>query len=67
MPALQYVYRQLETEPWREEAHRLVIKLLTLDGQRSAAGSSRGFASNSTMSVTCPYDYTFISFRERGE
>jgi DNA-binding SARP family transcriptional activator len=35
--ALQYVYRQLEMEPWREEAHRQAMKLLALDGQRSAA------------------------------
>jgi len=35
--ARQYVYRQLEMEPWREEAHRLAMKLLAIDGQRSAA------------------------------
>src|SRR5206468_12839890 len=35
--ALPYVYRQLEMEPWREEAHRQAMKLLALDGQRSAA------------------------------
>ena len=35
--ALRYVYRQLELEPWREEAHRLAMRLLALDGQRIAA------------------------------
>src|SRR5205823_7130761 len=35
--ALQYSYRQLELEPWREEAHRQVMRLLALSGQRSAA------------------------------
>src|SRR5262245_13775078 len=35
--ALPYVYRQLAMEPWREEAHRQAMRLLALDGQRSAA------------------------------
>lgn len=35
--ALQYVYHQLEMEPWREEAHRQAMKLLTRQGERSAA------------------------------
>jgi predicted ATPase len=35
--ALEYAYRQLESEPWREEAHRQVMKLLALTRQRSAA------------------------------
>src|SRR5436190_5480495 len=35
--ALQYCYRQLELEPWSEEAHRRVMGLLALSGQRSAA------------------------------
>src|SRR5256885_1694173 len=35
--AIQYGYRQLELEPWREEAHRQVMRLLALSGQRSAA------------------------------
>src|SRR5205814_4672824 len=35
--ALQYAYRQLELEPWREEAHRQVIRLLALTGQLTAA------------------------------
>jgi predicted ATPase/DNA-binding SARP family transcriptional activator len=35
--ALEYAYRQLEFEPWREQAHRQVMKLLALTGQRSAA------------------------------
>ena len=29
--------RQVEMEPWREEAHRQLMRLLALDGQRSAA------------------------------
>jgi DNA-binding SARP family transcriptional activator len=32
-----YVRRQLALEPWREEAHRQLMCLLALDGQRSAA------------------------------
>jgi DNA-binding SARP family transcriptional activator len=32
-----YVRRQLALEPWREEAHRRLMHLLALDGQRSAA------------------------------
>jgi predicted ATPase/DNA-binding SARP family transcriptional activator/Flp pilus assembly protein TadD len=35
--ARQYARRQVELEPWREEAHRQVMRLLALDGQRSAA------------------------------
>jgi predicted ATPase/DNA-binding SARP family transcriptional activator/Tfp pilus assembly protein PilF len=35
--ARQYAWRQVELEPWREEAHRHLMRLLTLDGQRSAA------------------------------
>jgi predicted ATPase len=35
--ARQYAWRQVELEPWREEAHRHLMQLLTLDGQRSAA------------------------------
>jgi predicted ATPase/DNA-binding SARP family transcriptional activator len=31
------VRRQLELEPWQEEAHRQLMRLLTLSGQRSAA------------------------------
>ncbi len=29
--------RQLELDPWREEAHRQMMRVLALDGQRSAA------------------------------
>ncbi len=36
-PALSYARRQLELEPWQEEAHQQVMRLLALDGQRSAA------------------------------
>ncbi len=35
--ALQYAWRQVELEPWRERAHRQLMRLLTLTGQRSAA------------------------------
>lgn len=32
-----YASRQLELDPWREEAHSQMMRLLALDGQRSAA------------------------------
>lgn len=35
--ARQYAWRQVELEPWREEAHRQLMRLLALDGQRSTA------------------------------
>lgn len=35
--ARRYAWRQVELEPWREEAHRHLMWLLALDGQRSAA------------------------------
>ncbi len=35
--AREYARRQVALEPWREEAHRQLMRLLTLDGQRSAA------------------------------
>jgi len=35
--AHQYAWRQVEMEPWREEAHRQLMRLLALSGQRSAA------------------------------
>jgi DNA-binding SARP family transcriptional activator/predicted ATPase len=35
--ALEYAWRQVELEPWREEAHQQVMRLLALAGQRSAA------------------------------
>lgn len=35
--ALRYAERQIALEPWREEAHRQVIRLLAITGQRSAA------------------------------
>ncbi|MDY6876581.1 MAG: tetratricopeptide repeat protein [Chloroflexota bacterium] len=35
--ARHYARRQVELEPWREEAHRQLMRLLALDGQRSAA------------------------------
>jgi len=34
---LQFARRLLGLEPWREEAHREVMRLLALDGQRTAA------------------------------
>jgi predicted ATPase/two-component SAPR family response regulator len=36
-PALGYARRQLELEPWREEAHIQVMTTLALRGERSAA------------------------------
>lgn len=35
--ARRSVWRQLELDAWREEAHRALMRLLMLDGQRSAA------------------------------
>ena len=35
--AQRYARRQVALEPWREEAHRQLVRLLALDGQRSAA------------------------------
>ncbi len=35
--ARQYTLRQLELEPWREEAHQQLMRVLALSGQRSAA------------------------------
>lgn len=35
--ALHYGERQLELDPWREEAYRQIMRLLALNGQRSAA------------------------------
>jgi WD40 repeat protein/DNA-binding SARP family transcriptional activator len=34
---LRFARRLLELEPWREEAHREVMRLLALDGQRTTA------------------------------
>ncbi len=35
--ARDYTWRLVALEPWREEAHRQLMRLLVLDGQRSAA------------------------------
>jgi len=35
--AIRYVRRQVELDSWREEAHRGLMRLLALSGQRSAA------------------------------
>lgn len=35
--AAQWLYRQLDLEPWNEDAHRLLMWLLAKDGQRAAA------------------------------
>jgi DNA-binding SARP family transcriptional activator len=35
--ARRYAMRQLDLDPWREEAHCQIMRLLALDGQRSAA------------------------------
>ncbi len=34
---LQHAWRQVELDPWRENAHRQLMRLLTLNGQRGAA------------------------------
>ncbi len=34
---LPYAWRYVELDPWREDAQRLLIRLLALDGQRTAA------------------------------
>jgi predicted ATPase/DNA-binding SARP family transcriptional activator/predicted negative regulator of RcsB-dependent stress response len=36
-PAQAYARRQVELEPWLEEAHQRLMRLLALNGQRSAA------------------------------
>jgi predicted ATPase/DNA-binding SARP family transcriptional activator/tetratricopeptide (TPR) repeat protein len=36
-PARRYAQRQIELDPWREEAHRQLMRLLARGGQRSAA------------------------------
>ncbi|HET89330.1 MAG TPA: tetratricopeptide repeat protein [Chloroflexi bacterium] len=35
--ARRFAWRQVELEPWREEAHRQLMRLLALEGERSAA------------------------------
>jgi predicted ATPase/DNA-binding SARP family transcriptional activator len=35
--ARRYAWQQVALDPWREEAHRQLMRLLALDGQRSAA------------------------------
>lgn len=35
--ALNFAWQQVELEPWQEEAHRQVMRLLAASGQRSAA------------------------------
>ncbi len=35
--ARSFAHQQLELDPWREEAHRQMMRLLVLDGERSAA------------------------------
>ena len=35
--ALRHTWRQLELDPWRERAHRQLMRLLALSGMRSAA------------------------------
>ncbi|MBN2389835.1 MAG: tetratricopeptide repeat protein [Anaerolineae bacterium] len=35
--ACEYAWKQVELEPWYEEGYRRLIRLLALDGQRSAA------------------------------
>jgi predicted ATPase/DNA-binding SARP family transcriptional activator/Tfp pilus assembly protein PilF len=40
--AIQVAHRQVQIEPWREEAHRQLMRLLALDGQRSSALTQYG-------------------------
>ena len=40
--ARRYVRRQVQLEPWREEAHRQLMRLLAQSGQRSAALAQYG-------------------------
>ncbi len=35
--ALQYAWRQVDLDPWREKAHQQVMRLLAQNGQRGAA------------------------------
>ena len=35
--AREYAQRRIELAPWQEEAHRALMRLLALDGQRGAA------------------------------
>jgi DNA-binding SARP family transcriptional activator len=35
--AIEIAHRQVQIQPWREEAHRHLMRLLATDGQRSAA------------------------------
>ena len=41
-PAIQYARRQLELDPWREEAHQQLMRLYASRGQRSAALAQYG-------------------------
>lgn len=36
-PALHYAWQQVELEPWQEEGHQQLMRLLVFNGQRSAA------------------------------
>jgi DNA-binding SARP family transcriptional activator/predicted ATPase len=40
--ALQHTWRQVELDPWRERAHRQLMRLLALSGQRGAALAQYG-------------------------
>ncbi len=40
--ALEYAWRQTELDPWREEAHRQVMRLLAQSGRRSEALAQYG-------------------------
>jgi WD40 repeat protein/DNA-binding SARP family transcriptional activator len=40
--ALEHAWRQLELDPWRENAHRQVMRLLALNGQRDDALAQYG-------------------------
>jgi predicted ATPase/DNA-binding SARP family transcriptional activator len=62
--AQHYARRQVELEPWREEAHQQLMRTLALSGQRSAAlaqyntcrqilSSELGIAPTSTTEMLC--------------
>jgi adenylate cyclase len=40
--ALQHAWRQVELDPWREEAHQQLMRLLALSGQRGTALAQYG-------------------------
>ncbi len=47
--ARRYARRQVAMEPWREEAHRQLMRLLAIDGERSAALAQYGACRRALM------------------